>query len=112
MAKETFIWYPNADDWSADEAPSNFVVKFGDGYEQRMSRGINGNPYKFKVSFSGNFAEMGVIRAFLRARDAVESFIWVNPFSESGFYVARKWSFSREVNGIYRISTEFEQVFD
>jgi len=112
MAIDTFTWRPNSDEWISNEAPKNFVTKYGDGYEQRINDGINNEPYEFSVAFSGNFALANQIRQFLRDMSGVKSFNWVNPFSEAGIYVARSWSFKRDKDGIFTVSTKFEQVFE
>lgn len=112
MAKQTFIWFPDAQDWVSDESPEIYSIKFGDGYEQRIEKGINSNPKRFDLSFSRNLSEISAIRIFLRDHGGVDSFIWVNPFSETGFYVAKKWSVSKTAEGIYSLKTKFEEVFD
>lgn len=114
MARQTFTWKVNST-WSSEEEPKVLSIKFGDTYEQRIGNGINTQPNKFSVSFTGSYTVALAIRAFLRDKAGVSSFIWVNPYNESGFYIARKWSFKREVSdsgGLYTIETMFEQVYD
>lgn len=112
MAKQTFTWLPNAEDWSGEEEPKVLSIKFGDTYEQRIGNGINTQPNKFSVSFVNDYETSKEIRAFLRNHAGVTSFVWTNPYGETGLYIARSWSLRRVDNGIYSVSSTFEQVYD
>lgn len=89
------------------------LMKFGDGYEQRASFGINSNPQTWELSFSNRTdTETLAIETFLSARSGVESFDWT-PYNEtSGKYVCREWS--KTIDGFNRNSVQatFIQVFE
>lgn len=110
MSKETFGWWPDAAS-EASEEPRVNVTKYGDGYESRTSDTINTNPGTWTLTFTKGRAEGLEIRAFLRARGALEAFIWTNPFGETGTYVCRKWKFVPD-RGKLTGSATFEQVYE
>ena len=71
----TFTFTPS---FTADleEQPIIRRVKFGDGYEQRLSYGLNTQPKKWSLQFLNRTdTERNNILTFLRARGAVESFV-------------------------------------
>lgn len=114
MPKETFTWGINGD-WSGQESPRVFTLKFGDSYEQRIGNGINTNPQKFDVTVTLPFSEMKDFREFLKRHGSVESFFWENPYEETGLYVVRKWKISRlneESGALYIAELTLEQVFE
>lgn len=114
ITRQTFTWALDSS-WSNDESPKVLSIKFGDTYEQRVGNGVNTQPNTFAVSFTGTFTVAKAIRTFLRDKAGTLSFIWVNPFNESGFYLARKWSFKRTLNesgALYTVESVFEQVFE
>jgi phage-related protein len=110
MPLPTFSWSP---DWesSEDSEPKVKVTKFGDGYEARVAEGMNNNPASWKLGFSRDATTIAAIRAFLKARNAIEAFNWTNPFNEAGVYVCRKWSVVRKT-GVLVLQAEFQQVFE
>lgn len=93
--------------------PSVRSVKFGDGYEQRLSYGINTNPQVWNVTFSmREDTEANAIDAFLAARNGVDSFDWTPPNGTAGKYICREWSRTLEKYNLSTIQASFEQVFD
>ena len=71
-----FFWMPN---YSSDieSKPSIAVIKFGDGYEQRMADGINSNFIKLNLIFEGRTErEMRAIVHFLNSRKGYEPFFF------------------------------------
>jgi phage-related protein len=79
---EIFTWTPQKG-YSAERTPNIAVVKLGDGYEQRQTKGINPLMDKYSLTFTGvddakcsrpNAAKAA--DAFLKARMAVQSFYW------------------------------------
>lgn len=112
MARETFGWFPDSASECAD-APAINVTKFGDGYEARFADNVNVNRQSWTLTFTkGRVAGEGLaIRNFLRRHEGRLSFIWKNPFEETGFYVARTWK-AKSDRGEVIVTATFEQVFE
>ena len=49
-------------------APATRTVRFGDGYEQRTSLGLNQNPKVFSLTFNVTETDSDTIETFLDAR--------------------------------------------
>ena len=111
MTTQTFTWNPD-EGASEDTKPDVISTKFGDGYEQRVAKGINSKVISWTVKFTGNVAKIAPIRTFLSARNGSDSFIWVNPFSESALYVCRSWVTTKPSPGLMQISAKFERVYE
>jgi phage-related protein len=110
MSKPIFTWFPEFES-SLDQSPNVNVTKFGDGYEQRAAAGINNNPQKWTLQFSVSSTATQDALAFIRARNALESFTWTNPLNETGTYVCRSWKMNRK-QGVNVLQMTFEQVFE
>lgn len=108
-----FSWVP---DFSAQKnvKPAVSNVKFGDGYRQRVSFGVNSTPATWQLQFGQrDAAEADAIEAFLEECAGVEAFEWTPP----GESVAKKWTcqdWSRSIQkaNLYSLTAVFEQVFD
>lgn len=111
MSKPKFTWAP---DLGAEQKtkPNIHQTKFGDGYELRVSTGINVAPKTWSVRFTKSLAEAMEVLAFLEAREGRESFEWTDPLDREAIYVCREWSGSQQQFGVYSISATFEQVFE
>jgi phage-related protein len=107
---ETFTWLPTASHSKSIE-PEVLVAKFGDGYEQRVARGINNIKDRWTLTFTGNRLAIDPVDAFLTARGGVEAFTWKNPDEVTALYLCRKWTKSRERAAKVTISCEFERTF-
>ncbi|WLS77361.1 phage tail protein [Erwinia pyri] len=112
---ETFTWSPQKG-FTASRAPNVAVVKLGDGYEQRQTKGINPLMDSYSLIFIGvdglcgrpNYAKQA--ESFLKARMAVDSFYWTP--SDTGIralFVCRSWSL-KKTGGQYELTATFEQV--
>jgi phage-related protein len=84
-------------------------VKFGDGYEQRVSLGINTRPRKWSLTFT---LDTAAVLDFLETANGVDSFNWTDPFGVSGKYICRNWKTEHKGGRIHTLSADFEQVFD
>lgn len=84
---------------------------FGDGYEQRLSNGINNAPRSWALGFTRPTAEADEILGFLEARNGVEAFDWTPPYGVTGRWVARDWSAQMISVVAKSISVTFEEVF-
>lgn len=94
--------------------PAVRVVKFGDGYEQRLAYGVNTQPKVWTLRWSASSnSDADAIEAFLEARGAVESFDWT-PLQEATSYkfVCREWDREHKYSDINTITATFEQVFE
>lgn len=111
MSFPEFVWSP---DLGAQQTTTPRVqqTKFGDGYELRVTKGINHKPKSWSVSFTRRPVEVKEIIAFLDQRGGVEAFTWVDPMGDSGTYVCREWNSSQQMLGVYVVTGTFEQVFE
>jgi len=106
-----------APDYGAQKSsePNIKVVRFNDGYEKRLSFGLNQNPKSWTLSFENiTEAESDTIEAFLdaRAKDAA-SFSWTPPGSSVAYkWVCEKWSKEIPYANRATIQTSFRQVFE
>jgi phage-related protein len=89
-------------------------VKFGDGYEQRVTIGINQNPKKWDLTWSAKSnSDAAAIEAFFDARGGVENFTWTPLGSATAYkWICRSWSRQLEYADINTITATFEQVFE
>ena len=111
MSKPTFTWNPDLGA-SRTVTPRVTVVKFGDGYEQRMANGINPVVQVWQLTFTRDQQEAMEIDSFLAERKSVESFLWTTPHGFSGTFVCRQWTVSRQSFGVFAVTATFEQVFE
>lgn len=95
-------------------APAIRNVRFGDGYEQRLSFGLNQNPKQWDLEFNVADDDADVIEAFLDAR-AIDSasFDWTPPDTGTSYkWVCSSWSREMFSPLRSRISMTFRQVFE
>lgn len=111
MTKPAFTWYPD-EGGTEGSKPDVASTKFGDGYEQRVAKGINSKAVSWSLKFTGSVDEVLPIRAFLSARNGVESFQWINQFGELDLYVCREWTAIKLKASIIEISAKFERVYE
>ncbi|HHH3380018.1 TPA: phage tail protein [Morganella morganii] len=106
---ETFTWKVKPG-MNIESEPRVRSVRFGDGYEQRRSDGLNSLLNKYSITLSPKNADAQIIRAFLEKHAGVTAFFWKPPHQMHVITVlCRKWSFSV---GALRteITAEFEEV--
>lgn len=108
-----FNWHITASP-TLTETPNVKKIKFGDGYEQRFTNGINSTPQSWSVSFSNRLENEAVaIRDFLRSHGGVLSFDWQPPGENRTYkFTCSSWNLVPHKGGVYSMSTTFEQVFD
>lgn len=89
-------------------------VRFSDGYEQRLSYGLNTSPQMWNVSFAQRGdSEANAIEGFLAARNGVEAFDWTPPNTGIPYkFICREWTRSLDRANLNTVSAKFEQVFD
>jgi phage-related protein len=106
-----FGWMPD-ESWSGQKKPSISATKFGDGYEQRVSNGINNTPKQFKLKFTKSTLECIGIDRFLSVMNGKNSFEWRNPLGIKNNYICKEWNVSRVNAAVLSVSATFDQVFE
>jgi len=95
-------------------APNFRIARFGDGYEQRTTFGLNQNPKQWDLTWNVSETDADTIETFLDARAADgASFEWT-PLGESTEYkwVCEQWSKSIPFLNRATITATFRQVFE
>ena len=95
-------------------APVVQKVQFGDGYEARLTYGINQNPKVFNLTFEVSETDADTIETFLDARAADNANFDFTPPGEgsSSKFVCEQWSKSIPYLNRATIQTTFRQVFE
>ena len=100
---------------SKSSKPNIRQTKFGDGYQARISFGMNLNPKTWSPVWKNcTEAQSDSIETFLdqRANDAA-SFTWTPPNeSSSSKYICLKWSKRMDYPGYATITATFQEVFE
>lgn len=94
--------------------PNVRTVRFGDGYEQRLTVGLNQNPKTFQLTFEVSETDADTIETFLDARaDDNASFDFTPPGeASSSKFVCESWSKSIPFLDRATINVTFRQVFE
>ena len=95
--------------------PNLRTVRFGDGYEQRLTFSLNQNPKVWNLSFVNlTETDSDTIETFLDARaDDAASFDWSPPDeTETYKWVCEEWSKSIPFANRATIQATFRQVFE
>lgn len=96
-------------------APTNRVVKFGDGYEQVLRFGLNQNPKTWDLTWENITEQQGdTIEAFLDARAADgDAFDWTPPDDATAYkWRCDSWSKTLPYCNLVNISATFRQVYE
>ncbi len=92
------------------------IVRFGDGYEQRLSFGINQNPLTFNFSFSNILeADADILTNFFDAREVDGASFTYQPPTESSpisFVVEGSYKKTIPYAGRAKVVVTFRQVFE
>ena len=102
-------------DLQKSSAPNFKRQRFGDGYETRLTFGLNQNPKVYNLSFNVSETDADTIETFLDARAAnnMESFDFTPPGeSSSSKFVCESWNKSIPYLNRAIISATFRQVFE
>lgn len=106
---KVFKWAvrPNVTDTAA---PKVKIIKYGDGYEQRIKDGINNNLRVYNVEFKVPTEEALLIDKFFNHCGGVEPFLWRSP-SLNRFIKIKcpKWT-NKVDHTVTTISATFEEV--
>lgn len=111
-----FFWKPSYQT-QANFQPQVNVIKYGDGYEKRISDQINFNLLKFDLNFEGlTLDESTAILHFLNARYAKQAFIYypsapyLVPTTDAKLFVCRSWNSTNPFFNNFSIKASFEEV--
>tara|TARA_R100000008_G_C3556773_1_gene153682 strand:+ start:392 stop:769 length:378 start_codon:yes stop_codon:yes gene_type:complete len=103
--------------WSTD--PQVIKNEFGDGYTQRISRGLNNLKQDIKVNFANRTkADIDDIVAFFESKKGVTAFTFTVPDSNSGSselavkVICTQWNQVWEHDDYYSLSATFERVYE
>ena len=90
------------------------TVRFGDGYEQRTSLGLNQNPKVYNLTFNVSETDADTIETFLDARAADNASFDFTPPGEgsSSKFVCEDWSKSIPYLNRASIQATFREVFE
>ena len=95
--------------------PNVRKVQFGDGYEVRLTYGLNQNPRVWDLKWTAkNSTDADAIEAFFDARAADNaSFDWT-PLDETSAskWVVDSWSRDHQYANVNTITATFRQVFE
>ena len=95
-------------------APVTRTVRFGDGFEKRLSFGLNQNPKVYNLTFEVSETDADTIETFLDARaDDNAAFDFTPPGESAGAkFVCETWSKSIPYLNRATIQATFRQVFE
>ncbi len=110
MNPKTFVWTARIGAMSTAEPKVN-VIKFGDGYEQRIQRGLQHDLRTYTLTFNGLKARMMVIDAFLTEHRGYVSFSWRPPSRiKPALFVCERWSEVYLNAQVWELTAEFREV--
>lgn len=110
--KPEFTWRPSYQG-DADLSPRLKVIKFGDGYEQRVRDGINSTLIKLNMIFAErDIQEATAILHFLHTREGAESFLYTptQPLNKLMRFSCKELTYSENFANSFTINAKFEQV--
>lgn len=89
------------------------VTTFGNGYEQRITQGINPLHNTFNATFSNRTAsEMEYIRDYLDSVKGVTAISFTTVEQEVLKVVCEQYTISYNFDGYYTLNATFRQVFE
>jgi phage-related protein len=97
-----------------NSAPVVRKIQYGDGYETRLTYGLNQNPKSYSLTFQVSETDADTIETFLDARAADNASFDFTPPGEgsSSKFVCESWSKSIPYVGRATINCTFRQVFE
>ena len=94
-------------------APNVRTVRFGDGFEKRLSFGLNQNPKVYNLTFEVSETDADTIETFLEARGGAEHFDWSPPDeTETYKWICQDWSKSIPYLNRATITATFQEVIE
>ena len=111
MSNRKFTHRQDLEGNSQESAFNTLSSKFGDGYEQHVSVGINNRSGTWQFTKTGKKALILEIKAFFDAHKGADSFLWDSPLDGEVRVVAGDYMPISLGGGIWSISTTFTQDF-
>ena len=102
----------------AQSTPTRFVANFGDGYQQRLAKGINNLAQKYSVAFNNRTKEeIDDIIAFFVNKAGVTNFNFTIPDSNNSGettikVICESWSQVYTTGDYYGCSATFTRVYE
>lgn len=90
------------------------TTRFGDGYQQRITFGLNQNPKEWRLTFILRNTDADTVEAFLDARAAdTDNFTWTPPGSASPLrWICPSWNREYFSSTHSQLDMTFQQVFE
>lgn len=111
MSNRKFTWCQDLESNSQSTSFNTLSSKFGDGYEQNISIGINNRSGTWQYSRTAKHAEILAIKTFFDEHKGADSFLWDSPLDGEVRVKAGEYQPVSLGGGAWRISTTFTQVF-
>lgn len=111
MSNQKFTWCPDLEGNTQSSSFKTLSSKFGDGYEQNISVGINNRSGAWGFTKTGKKALILEIKAFFDEHKGADSFLWDSPLDGEVRVKTGEYSPVSLGGGLWRISTTFTQVF-
>ena len=111
MSNQKFTWCQDLESNSQTSSFNTLLSKFGDGYEQNISVGINNKSSTWQYTRTGKKALILEIKAFFDDHRGADSFLWTSPLDGEVRVKTGEYNPVSLGAGIWRISTTFTQVF-
>lgn len=111
MSNRKLIHCPDLNGNSEETTFKTLSSKFGDGYEQNVSVGINNRSSTWQYTKTGKKALILEIKAFFDDHKGADSFLWDSPLD--GEIRVKTGGYQPVCLGgnVWQISTTFTQVF-
>jgi phage-related protein len=106
----TFSWVPQVG-MANTVTPKIYSAVFGDGYTQRVGRGINNQARSYNLTFQKVLsADMDAIENFLIACGGTASFYWTPINATIGLWLCATWTRTTQ-DGYSQLTATFNEVF-
>lgn len=111
MSNQKFTWCQDLEGNNQTESFNVLSSKFGDGYEQNISVGINNRSGQWSYSRTAKKAEILEIKAFFDQHKGADSFLWDSPLDGEVRVKTGEYNPVCLGGDVWQISTTFTQVF-
>ncbi|RLZ06573.1 phage tail protein [Acinetobacter sp. 2JN-4] len=111
MSNRKFTWCQDFLSNAHTNTFNTLTSKFGDGYEQNISVGINNKSGQWQYSKTGKKALIIEIKAFFDDHKGADSFLWDSPLDGEVRVKTGEYNPVCLGGDMWRISTTFTQVF-
>lgn len=111
MSNQIFIWDNDLAGNSGTHQFNMLNSKFGDGYEQNISVGLNNRKGTWPITKTATKTVIQAIKQFLDSHHAADSFLWESPLDGQVRVKAGEYQIENRGAGLYRLTTTFTQVF-